>query len=95
MRVALKRVRPEAVQKNVYTCGDLTLDADKHLVKVGEDGHIIGEIVNISADEKILGDDGMPDASKLQAITFDPVHNSYLVIGGKVGSAFSDGNSLK
>ena len=37
MRVALKRVRPEAVQKNVYTCGDLTLDADKHLVKVGED----------------------------------------------------------
>ena len=31
MRVALKRVRPEAVQKNVYTCGDLTLDADKHL----------------------------------------------------------------
>lgn len=37
MRVALKRVRPEVVQKNVYTCGDLTLDADKHLVKVGED----------------------------------------------------------
>ena len=33
----IKRVRPEAVQKNVYTCGDLTLDADKHLVKVGED----------------------------------------------------------
>ncbi len=74
---------------------ELPMTLECKLVKVGEDGHIIGEIVNISADEKILGDDGMPDASKLQAITFDPVHNSYLVIGGKVGSAFSDGNSLK
>ncbi len=37
MRVALKRVRPEPVVKNVYICGDLTIDADKHLVKVGDD----------------------------------------------------------
>lgn len=36
MRVALKRVRPEAVQKNVYACGDLVLDSDKHLVRVGD-----------------------------------------------------------
>lgn len=37
MRVALKRVRPEPIAKNIYRCGDLTVDADKHLVKVGED----------------------------------------------------------
>ncbi len=37
MRVALKRVRPEPITKNIYKCGDLTIDADKHLVKVGED----------------------------------------------------------
>ncbi|MDD5944977.1 MAG: response regulator transcription factor [Clostridia bacterium] len=37
MRVALKRVRPEPIVKNVFTCGDLTIDADKHLVKVGEE----------------------------------------------------------
>lgn len=36
MRIALKRVRPEAVQKNVYACGDLVLDSDKHLVRVGD-----------------------------------------------------------
>ena len=71
----------------------LTLECK--FVKIGEDGHIIGEIVNISADEKILGADGLPDAAKLQAITYDPVHNGYIVLGGKVGNAFSDGNSLK
>ena len=36
MRVALKRVRPEPVVKNIYTCEDLVIDDDKHLVKVGE-----------------------------------------------------------
>lgn len=36
MRVALKRVRPEPVVKNIYTCEDLIIDDDKHLVKVGE-----------------------------------------------------------
>ena len=36
MRVALKRVRPEPMVKNIYTCEDLVIDDDKHLVKVGE-----------------------------------------------------------
>ena len=36
MRVVLKRVRPEPVVKNIYTCEDLVIDDDKHLVKVGE-----------------------------------------------------------
>ncbi len=37
MRVALKRVRPDPIVKNIYRCGDLIVDADKHLVKVGDD----------------------------------------------------------
>lgn len=36
MRVALKRVRPEPVVKNIYTCEDLVIDDDKHLVKIGD-----------------------------------------------------------
>ena len=56
---------------------------------------LIGEIVNISADESILDEKGKIDPSKLKPITFDPVHNSYLEIGGKVGNAFKDGLALK
>ena len=54
-----------------------------------------GVIVNISADESILGNDGNIDAAKLQPIIFDPVHNTYLKVDEKVGNAFHDGSSLK
>lgn len=64
------------------------------LVKVGKDGHIIGEIVNVSADERILGEDGQIDANKLEPISFDAVHRTYRVLGETVGNAFSDGAAL-
>ncbi len=65
------------------------------LIKFNEDGICIGEIVNVSADESVLGEDGMIDPSKLGAITFDPVHHSYITLGEKVGNAFADGKALK
>ena len=71
----------------------LTLDCE--LLKVSEDGNIIGKIVNVSADESILGEDGKIDSAKLQAISFDPVHNAYLKLSEKVGNAFQDGAKLK
>lgn len=74
---------------------ELPLTLECRLVKETYDGNIIGEIVNVSADTGILGEDGLIDASKLRAISFDPVHNDYLVLGEKVGNAFSDGNTLK
>lgn len=56
---------------------------------------LIGEIVNVSADETILDDKGRIDPLKFEPITFDPVNNHYLVIGEKVGNAFKDGLKLK
>lgn len=55
---------------------------------------LVGKIVNISADECILDASGKIDPEKLRPITFDPVHNTYLEIGGKVGNAFRDGLKL-
>lgn len=57
--------------------------------------HLVGKIVNVSADESILDGNGKIDPAKLRPISFDPVHNSYLVIGEKVGNAFKDGAALK
>ena len=54
-----------------------------------------GEIVNISADESVLGEDGRIDPDKLRPITFDPIHNAYRILGEKVGNAFRDGAKLK
>lgn len=73
---------------------ELPMALECKLVKFNEDGNIVGEIVNVSADERVLGADGLIDAAKVDAITFDPVHNAYLRLGEKVGSAFRDGAEL-
>lgn len=57
--------------------------------------HLVGRIVNVSADESILDEKGKIDPAKLRPISFDPVHNHYLTVGGKVGNAFKDGMKLK
>ena len=64
------------------------------LVKFNEDGNVIREIVNVSADESVLGENGMVDPAKLRAISIDPVNNGYLVLGERVGNAFSDGAEI-
>lgn len=54
-----------------------------------------GRIINVSADESVLGENGMIDVSKLQPIIYDPCNHDYLVVGEKAGKAFSDGKKLK
>ena len=80
---------------NAPVINELPMSVECKLIKFNDDGICIGEIVNISVDEKVLGDDGLVDPQKLEAITFDPYHNAYLKLGEKVGNAFSDGKKLK
>ena len=56
---------------------------------------LVGEIVNVSVDERVLDEEGRVDAAKAAPITFDPFNNAYLKLGEKVGSAFHDGTALK
>ena len=63
-------------------------------VKSFTDGILVGEIVNVSADDSVITD-GKVDMKKLRPIAFDPFNNAYVGIGEKVGNAFSDGAKLK
>ena len=56
---------------------------------------LVGEIINVCADESVLDQQGRIDVGKLDPISFDPVSCSYLRLGDKVGSAFSDGMQMK
>lgn len=60
-----------------------------------ESCRLVGEIVNVCADESVLGDNGKVDVKKLQPITYDPMNHHYLILGEKVGQAFHDGAVLK
>ena len=56
---------------------------------------LVGEIVNVSADETVLDEAGRIDPAKLRPITFDPIHNLYRALGETAGRAFHDGLQLK
>lgn len=56
---------------------------------------LIGEIVNVCADERILGENGKIDPDKLKPISYDPVNRHYRILGEKIGNAFKDGAQLK
>ena len=55
---------------------------------------LVGEIVNVSADESVLTD-GRIDPLKLRPITYDSANHAYHVLGEKIGQAFSDGLRIK
>lgn len=74
---------------------ELPVALECKLLKVNEDGNIIGQIVNISVDEAVMNAEGKVDAAKLQAISYDPCTNTYVKMGDVVGKAFSDGAKLK
>ena len=56
---------------------------------------LVGEIVNVSADESVLDARRRIDPEKLRPITFDPIHSAYRALGPVVGRAFQDGKQLK
>ena len=60
-----------------------------------ESCRLVGRIVNVSADESVLGENGKVDTAKLQPITYDSMNHKYLVLGQAVGQAFHDGMALK
>lgn len=80
---------------NAPIINEFPMTIECKLLKFNEDGICIGEIMNVSADEAVLGEDGLIDPIKLQAITYDPVHHTYMKLGEQVGHAFSDGAALK
>lgn len=59
-----------------------------------ESNHLVGRIVNVSAEERILTD-GKIDYTKLRPITYDPINHHYIELGAVVGNAFADGMKLK
>ena len=59
--------------------------------EVGGHIHIIGEILNVVADEAVLNDKGIIDVEKVKAIAYDPADNNYTAASKIVGKAFSAG----
>ena len=78
-------VKSEKVDAPVFEQLPMTLECK--LVSYDEEScRLVGEIINVSADENILTD-GKIDLSKFRPIIFDPANNDYVALGEKVGKA--------
>ena len=55
---------------------------------------VLGKIVNVLADEKVLDEKGKVDAAKLNAFAFDQMRHGYYALGEKAGQAWNAGAPL-
>ncbi|MBR5120437.1 MAG: flavin reductase family protein [Clostridia bacterium] len=74
---------------------ELPMTVECELFKFNEDGICIGKIVNVSADESILDENGKVNAKKLDPIIYESATHAYWSFGEKVGNAFSDGKKIE
>ncbi len=74
---------------------ELPMTIECKLVGQTQEGILIGQILNISADESILDAGGNISPALLKPICYDSVHHLYRTLGDAVGHAFQDGAKLK
>ena len=94
-RSGLHAVKSERVDAPIIAEYPLTLECE--VVEMQDQPYglrVLGRIVNVLADEKVLDDAGKIDAGKLQTFAFDQMQNGYYAIGEKVGQAWHSGADL-
>jgi flavin reductase (DIM6/NTAB) family NADH-FMN oxidoreductase RutF len=62
-----------------------------HTFEVGLHTQFIGEIMDVKADEDVIGEDGLPDIEKIKPFSFTPDRRTYYGTGKYLGKAFSIG----
>ncbi len=75
---------------------NLPLVLECQLVSYDEESeNCIGEVVNVSVDERILDEKGKIDVTKFAPVCYATDTHEYYALGKAVGKAFSDGLKLK
>lgn len=94
-RSRLHAVKSERVDAPIITEYPVTLECE--VVEMQEQPYglrVLGKIINVIADEKVLDEAGKIDAEKIHAFVFDQMQNGYYVMGEKVGQAWKSGADL-
>lgn len=94
-RSGLTAVKSDKVDAPIVTEFPVTLECKVTECKQESYGfHVLGEIVDVLADESVLDAKGKVDPVKLNAFVFDQFQNGYYAIGEKVGQAWKTGVPL-
>ncbi len=65
-----------------------------HSIEIGLHTQFIGEILDVKAEESILGEKGLPDIEKVRPLLFDPEINTYHGVGRLVGKTYKIGRQI-
>ena len=87
-------VKSEFVNAPIITELPLTLECKMESYDPSSE-IMIGEIVNVTAEESILNSKGKIDLTKFKPICYDCDTHGYYTLGERVGTAFSDGLKIK
>ena len=94
-RTGLKAVRSTHVDAPIIEGSPLVVECElKELVRTQNFSTVIGTIVDVAADESVLGETGRADAEKLGMVLYDSFSNSYFTLGEKVGKAWGEGRKF-
>lgn len=94
-RSGLTAIKSEKVDAPVVQEFPLTLECRVVEDRMGIYGHqILGEIVGVLAEERVLDEAGNVDVTKLNALVYDQMQSGYYTIGEKVGKAWETGKAL-
>ncbi len=65
-----------------------------HTVEIGLHTQFIGEILDIKAEEAVIGENGLPHIEKVKPFLYAPEYRTYYGVGGFLGKAYSIGKGL-
>ena len=83
------------VEAPVITEFPLTIECELAEIVQTDNLHaVVGNIVNVNADEKVIGEDGKVEPEKLNALIFDQFRMGYYEVGEKAGQAWNAGKGL-
>ena len=83
------------VNAPIVTEFPVTLECELAEIVETENLHaVVGTIVNVNAEEKVLSENGKIDPLKLNALIFDQFQSGYYVATEKVGQAWNAGKEL-
>jgi flavin reductase (DIM6/NTAB) family NADH-FMN oxidoreductase RutF len=94
-KAGLTPVRSEIVDAPYIKEFPLVLECRlKQSVEIGLHTQFIGEIMDVKAEEDMLGEGDLPDIEKVRPMIFAPESRKYYGIGKFLGKAFSVGREI-
>ena len=94
-RTGLTAVKSDKVNAPVIDEFPVTMECELAEIVTTDNFHsVIGNIVNVKADEEVIDENGKINPEKLNALIFDQFRSGYYVSGEKAGQAWSSGKEL-